>query len=178
MDRFNECARGGYNNTETYVSWKIVDGIMYFQCSKEVEDWKKNLDCRLVKTEIGLTHKGFDEAYQEVFRMIMQNPVTGYCGYSHGAVIASRASAATGKRSTVFGCPNFMYNPTKETLDRFWNVEFVQNKNDIVANGLFWMRKGRNIIMTIGHATRGLTPIWQWLSGHTPSEYRQRMQNV
>jgi hypothetical protein len=176
LDRFNICASGGYNNTEDYVSWKMVDGIMYFQCSREKEDWNKNFDFRLVQSEVGLTHKGFDEAYRSIFRTIMQSGATAFCGYSHGAVIAARASATTGKKATVFGCPNFMYKPTITNKNKFWNCDFVQNKGDVVADGIFWLEKGRNVVYTIGSANMAGVPFLERLSHHGISEYRQKLK--
>lgn len=178
LECFNECCKGGYQNTHDYVSWKIIDGIMYFQCSKEKEDWLKNIDIRLVNSGFGFIHKGFSDAYIAIYRTIMQNPAKAYCGYSHGAVIAAMASALTEKKAIVFGCPNFLFMPSKENQDKFNQVEFIQNPRDIVANGIFWMKKGVDVVMLSGHAWRGGIPLLEWFSGHSPNEYRQRISNV
>lgn len=176
LEKFNICCSGGYNNTSDYVSWKVIDDIMYFQCSRENEDWLKNIDIRLTKTDIGMTHKGFDDAFRSISRMIMQTPINEYVGYSHGSTIAARASSLTRRPAVVFGCPNFMFNPSKQTLDRFDNVQFVQNKGDIVADWIFWLKKGRNKVYTKGSADMAGVPKLETLSHHSPTEYRQKLR--
>ena len=181
LEAFNNCTSGGYKNTDNYLSWKIENDIMYFQCSRQKEDWLRNFDIIFRKTILNwspiILTEGFDEAFEEVLSLLKLFDVDGFVGYSHGAVIASLCSAVTDKPAIVFGCPNYMLFPSAMTKRQFSKVTSYENVEDIVTKiPPVYTRCGTIIKMKTPVIKPVDVSLVEWLSGHSPKMYRQRLE--
>jgi hypothetical protein len=183
LELFNECLRGGYNNTPDYISWKIKDAVLYLQCSRQKEDWLKNLDSRPVRVVIGgicgevcYIPKGFDDAMEGFIRAINGNYFSLIVGYSHGAAVGALLSGALKKPAVVFGCPHFVL-PGRKVKNVFSHLEIYNNPFDIVA--MLPPVYGSAGKVTILSGTAKKTGTWiEWNSHHSPNEYRQRLEGL
>lgn len=184
LELFNECLRGGYNNTIKKVSSKIKNKIGYFQCSKEKQDWIYNFlfipaiikirGCYL------MVPLGLKIMWDEIKNNNEFYFVDGFTGYSLGAELASLWSFARSVPAIVFGCPNFLLFPSKKVLDGFSGVTFCENPNDVVTKIPPVYRKGNNIVVLGGRVNKEhietIEDLFQEQSGHSPTEYRQRLE--
>jgi hypothetical protein len=183
LEEFRICNGGSYQNTKSKVSWKIVGDTMYFQPSSGAEDWWKNITIIPWLTKIGgkwmLVHLGFHLAWLEVKDIVERAMVKRFSGYSHGGPLAARAAAHRGLPADVFGCPNFLLCPSDASRAIFDEVHFYQNPNDIMTRlpsgytkGRYWQTLGGRASMPPGYDP------FQWLTGHTPAEYEQRLAAI
>jgi hypothetical protein len=182
LDLYNECSRGGgYRKTWLGVSWKVVGDRMYFQPSKERIDWVLNLLCEIpVPLFLGkwffIVPLGAALGWLSVRGIVKKHPVVAYIGISQGGWWASYASAVTGLPAATFGCPNLFGGALWLGIG-FDNVSHYETPRDIVARFPTWGSKGRNVYILNRHAVKpkGMPDI-EWETGHTPEEYRQRME--
>lgn len=172
---FNTCCTGtGYTQTARRVDWKIVDGIMFFRQSVEREDWIRNL---LAAIPIVVWLKGFEIVplgawltFLDV-RKIAGSRVTGYVGYSQGGWPAVYASRLYGRPAIVFGCPRSTLFPW-----RYKEVTAYKNPCDVVTTLPPWAKEAGEVITLEGNAERpDDCPLAEWITGHSPDEYRQRL---
>ena len=182
LDYFNECLRGGYNNTPDYISWKIINKIMYLQCSREKEDWRKNFNFLPIKlfleTESIIVPAGFYEMAFGLLQTIAENEINGFIGYSHGGAGAAILSGITGKHAKVFGCPNFIFNPSKKQKTLFYNLEIYNNPSDIVGFLPPVYTKAGKVTILKDVSTQGTDTFLEYASGHSPDRYRQNLEGV
>jgi len=179
LEYFKTCTKGPWNVTSGYVSWKIVDNVMYFQQSKEKEDWIRNLS--VIPTTLKIKGKtifvpvGLDESWDEIKNIIKANPCDVYVGYSLGAQLAALASAYTGKPAIAYGCPNFFMG-TKTLFDK---VEFIQNKEDLISMIPPVYMKGKHITTLVGaYEYLSDISIVRKLSGHDALLYKARLGGI
>lgn len=176
INAFNCCLGGDWNNTQGFVSWRIINDILYFQHSKEIEDWRRNIN--IIPSRIVINNvvywipKGLKKSWLEIETMISSTLVIGYVGFSLGASLASLASLKTGVPAIVFGCPNFLL--IKKDVPK---VLYIHNKEDIVSKIPLLYKKGNNVKTLNGKVKRpkGVSFI-EWFSGHSPKMYRQRLE--
>ena len=177
VEYYTNCRGGPWNNTKGMVSWKILDNVMYFQQSKEEEDWIRNISIMPTITKIqGKTifiPIGLSASWDEIKNTVKDNPCDMYVGYSLGGELASLSSALTGKPAIAFGCPNFFIG-NRALFDK---VEYYQNIEDIFARIPWVYTKGRNVTILKGGSF--MYPpefdIIHKLSGHEPILYTHRL---
>jgi len=181
LDRFNECAASrGYNQTRWKVDWKIVGTTMYFRQTAEPEDWVRNILAAIpFPARVGrrwlIVPLGALLGWLEVKKIVRENPVELYIGYSQGGWYASYSSLEMGKKANTFGCPGLMLG-NSSAVDVFENVVHYETPIDLVTRLPPWARKGKNVRILTRPATRpDHIPEARWALGHEPDEYRQRL---
>ena len=99
LELFETCLNIEYEVVGSQVEYAFAEKknklYIYFQCSNELEDWRKNFD--FCKKAYGLfkVHRGFFTAYYEVRNIILDKAYSKnykeiiVVGYSHGAAIAT-----------------------------------------------------------------------------------------
>lgn len=177
LEHFNECVKGHYNNTENYLSWKIINRVLYLQCSKEKEDWKRNFDLRPAKLKNGLiiVPKGFSDSVEEMLDINAEYDAV--VGYSHGAAVAAILSGLLDMPAIAFGCPRFIFRPSKKARRYFDKLHIYNNGNDIFTFITpFYSHCGNiNILKDIAVKTGSFM---EWYSGHSPNRYRQNLKGL
>ena len=179
LEHFNECTSGPWENTKGFVTWKIVNGVMYFQCSSGLEDWSRNISVMPTITKIGIRYIfvpiGLDESWAEIKPVIRANLCHTYVGYSLGGQLAALASAQTGSPAIAFGCPNFFMGDKR----LFWNTEFITHKKDVFTKLPWIYRKGEITQTLTGDVVypKEVGKI-ERMSGHSPKAYRQLLIGV
>ncbi|RPJ58503.1 MAG: hypothetical protein EHM12_07745 [Dehalococcoidia bacterium] len=181
LDYFNECLSGGYNNTPDYISWKIVNRVLYLQCSREKEDWLKNIDIRPVDAWIGrnpcLVPNGFDDAVSGIMPAFDALDIDIIVGYSHGAAIAALLSGMSGLPALAFACPKFIFRPDEYHQKQFYNLQIFNNKGDLVSMlPPFYSYCGHVNVLKEKAVKEGTW--WEWYSRHSPNRYRQNLEGV
>lgn len=185
LEVFNESLKKPWITAGLDVQFKVIDKVLYLQCSSGKADWKNNLrfgvnvyDNSIIEFR---AHQGFTDMWLSVKDKIEQLDFNVIVGYSEGAALAGFAHENFYHRkgiepaSFVFGCPRFLYKPSKELLLRFSRFSCIQNRGDIVTKVPFKFLGYSDA----GHITKlhsvkrptGL-PLYQWLSGHTVQQYR------
>lgn len=173
------------------VQWRVIDKVLYFQQSNGTEDWKSNFNFRAIEYRDGLdivrVHNGFLTEWLSVKEAVEKCEFTKIVGYSLGAAIATLCAKSfynrTGESIDVitFGNPRVYYKPEYRVFMAFNKAIRYENPRDIVANVPFpWMgfdHVSHRYVLTT-KAKRGNTPIGEWLSGHSPAEYTQRLEGL
>jgi hypothetical protein len=181
LEYFNECLRGGYNNTPDYISWKIKNRVLYLQCSRQKEDWLKNID--IWPDNVWLLHEpcvvphGFESALSGLIPCLDYSQFDLIVGYSHGAAIAALLSGATGLPALAFGCPRFIFKPHLFHEKLFYNLQIFNNKNDIVSFVPPLYTHCGHVNILDEKATRAGTWL-EWNSHHSPNRYRQNLEGL
>ena len=191
-DYFTECTHNKGYQTIGHLQYKIVDGTLYFQCSHGQEDWLSNFDFPAIPykhmTEKFYVHKGFLLMWKQVRDIIVTLDFDTIVGYSQGAVFTALAYEDTyftkGIKCTciTFGCPRFLFAPTKSIKERFSGVLRIKNPTDIVTHvppAVFGYRHiGKKLVLK-NKAKKPSNVSWPiWLSGHNPDRYSQNLEEI
>lgn len=173
-DHFREVLRGGYITGPLDTQWKIVnrDGlrILYFQASSSRLDWVQNFFFPPVDGRPA----GFQVAWQknliDLVMAVKENGGIDLCvGCSRGGPFAVYSAQHFGVPFITFGSPR----PGRHCS----TGKRVAGPRDIVTwLPPFYRQAGERV--KIGKATRGKIPLWEWLSGHGPAEYQQRLEGL
>lgn len=180
LDYFNACTHGKWNNTSGDVSWKLENGVMYFQCTHGLRDWVRNLlvlpSYTKIRGEDLFIPLGLRTSWEEIEPIVRETPCIGYVGYSLGGEFASLSSAITRLPAIAFGCPNFYLG--KET-DIFNEVRYYTNSHDILANLPLGYKKGKfNVLLCRDYDRPSGVPVYEWFSHHSPAEYRLQLEDL
>ena len=188
LNDFNYCIRNNWITSNTGVQYAIIGDTLYFQCSRSTKDWLYNLTfpASVYKNaDIPFRmHLGFKVMWHDIRDTIATLEFTRIRGYSQGAVFACMAhedrlyNKGTSCDTVVFGCPKFLYRPSLELSARFDTIVRMQNKDDVVTKvppfgyghiGLeINLPKKSNKPADIG---------WlEYLSGHSPYQYRKNLE--
>lgn len=177
LEMFDTCRKGGYKKTLLGADWKIENNIMYFQQSRGKTDWLFNcLSALRIPGRLGKTWFLFPFGawcmWKTLKRTVRKNPVHAYIGYSQGGWFASYASATTARPAFTFGCPKL----GRGQAWLFSNTMHRKCPGDIVTLVPPWAATYGRKITIRGDASRpdGMSKI-EWLTHHTPEEYRQRL---
>lgn len=178
LEIFKQCTVGVWVVTDTGLSYKKQYGVLYFQSSREKQDWKRNLSIMPAKRKIGKKTVTLTRGWAEMFDELISIPyllseVKLLVGYSHGAVAASLLSELSWIPAITFGCP--MIALEKKL---FCNVRHYKNPHDIVTAVPFFFNSG-GAKRTLGGTIRkpSYVPLIQWITHHHPAEYRQRLEH-
>lgn len=190
LERFIECTRGGWITAGKDVQYKVVDRVLYFQCSSGKSDWKQNF--RFAESvysggDIEIrAHRGFKELWLSVKDVIETLEFDSIVGYSQGAALAGFAHENYFHRkgfepcmTHAFGCPRFLFKPSKELKARFiWFVR-INNPTDLVTKVPLWImgykHVGMNVVLKDVANKPEKESLLSWLSGHSPSRYKQNL---
>lgn len=190
LDYFNECNTGPWITGGLDVQYKVVDRVLYFQCTHSKLDWFFNflfIEDVYKNSDIQFrTHRGFKDLWLSVMDDIEKLDFNIIVGYSQGAALAGFAHENYFHRnkvepnSIVFGCPLFLYKPNDELLQRFTKFSRFNNPKDIVSLNppkyFGYSAPGTNTILPGGKLKRPSSiGFFEWLSHHTPTEYRERL---
>jgi hypothetical protein len=189
---FKTVTGGGWTTIGRDVQIKVVDRILYLQCSHGKSDWIQNLkfwhktyrDVYQCSDVVFKAHAGFTELWLSIKPEIEKLDFDTIVGYSQGAALAvfvhenyyhRKGSFPT---TFAFGCPMVLYKPTKALENRFGYFIRVKNVNDIVTlvQGLTpgYTHIGTRYILPVVVINKRpkSCPVWHWLSGHCPDQYR------
>ena len=193
IEYFNECTSGGWTTSGLDVQFKVVKGVLYFQCTRSESDWNynfkayadvyKNSDVEFVG------HTGFNELWESVRPIIETLHFDYIVGYSQGAAIALRAHENYYHRmgsepiqTYLFGEPPSIKKPSAKLLKRFTKVVSIYNCNDIVFHApklLGYKHVGRQVRLPLKGLNKPDSYSWlYWLSGHSAEQYRQAIRRV
>lgn len=186
---FQECIGDGWTTAGKDVQYKVVDRVLYFQCSNGKSDWRYNFkawgDVYKSSDIEFIGHKGFNELWESVRHEIEALAFDKIVGYSQGGALAVRAHENYLHRfgwqpmTYVFGCPPSIYAPSPELRKRFTHVVNIHNANDIVHAApqvLGYSHIGIDHRLSLKGVKRaGDWTLLQWLSGHTPDQYIQAL---
>lgn len=139
---FDEVSGGNWITAGEGVQYKLVNRVLYFQCSNGAKDWLYNFDiaqsvypCSDVPF---MMHEGFNLLWQSIRHIIEGLDFDTIVGYSQGAAIAIMAHENYFHRlgceplTYTFGCPGSMFMPSKQLQKRFTKVANIINPRDIV----------------------------------------------
>lgn len=191
LELFNECTSGGWTTSGLDVQYKIVQGTLFFQCSHGKSDWRYNLKAYenvYTNSDIPFVgHKGFNQLWESIRHEIESLSFTRIVGYSQGAAIAVRAhenfyhrKGFEPDRTVLFGCPPSIKNPSDVLRKRFSNVINLYNYNDIVFHLpklIGYSHVGSLCKLDSYGVCKPSSVKWaEWLSGHSPKQYRQALE--
>lgn len=163
-EHFREVLRGGYVTGPLDTQWKVVGRVLYFQDSKGALDWAMNL----LAFPMDGRPAGFQAAWLAVRDKI--NADVDLCvGYSRGGPFAVYAAEHFGVPFITFGCPRV----GRTTATGF---RCAGPRDIVTVLPPFYRHAGNRVIL--GSAKRGNIGLIEWLSGHGPSEYMQRLEDV
>lgn len=124
------------------VQYKVIDRVLYFQCSRGASDWRHNFDvARNVydKSDVRFVmHRGFARLWLSVKPIIEVMDFDTIVGYSQGAALAIAAHENYFHRNGIepatytFGCSASIWFPGRQLRARFTRVFNFINPRDIV----------------------------------------------
>jgi len=176
---FIECNKSPWEQTPDEVTYKKVGRVLYFQCSDGMTDWIRNVkfwpSVFFLRGKKLIAPAGFIKSWKSVRRLveIMDGEIDLAVGYSHGAVLACFASVLLKIPAIAFGPPRFIFN--KRRL--FSNCTVVKTPFDAVTFVPPFYSLPRKKKTLKGKAERNGLPFLTWISGHSPQEYLQRLEN-
>jgi len=190
LEKFNIVTGGDWITGGFDVQYKIVDRILYFQCTHGNDDWKENFKaghdvypCSDIRFK---AHDGFSELWLSVKEEIEKLDFDAIVGYSQGAALAGFAHENYFHRkgrqpiTWTFGCPRFLYKPSSMLEARFTNFIRYGNLGDIVTMvppsfmGYRHVGPGKLLCHKVERPKN--VPILEWLSGHSPAQYRLELE--
>jgi len=190
IDYYNECLDSDGYVSIGHLEYKVVNRVLYFQCSRGAEDWQSNFDIPVVLYKDMLikfyVHRGFASMWKQARDIIAKLDFDIIIGYSQGAIFACLAYEDTlyhkhVKRPCItFGSPRFLWMPVKAIRDRFRDILRLKNPGDLVAiqppTALGYRHIGDGFDLC-DIAIKPKQEGWlSWSSGHSPSRYRQNLE--
>lgn len=180
---------GGWTTIGKDVQVKIVGKTLYIQASNGRSDWIHNFRFfkRIYKGgEVSyLAHDGFVELWLSIKSYIETLEFDEIVGYSQGAAIAIFVHDNYLHRkgvqpvTTLFGSPRVFALLIGAKRKRFSSVMRVENPRDIVTMSPFvsmgYTHVGRRVILKGKHNRLKGQKLYEYLSGHSPEEYYQRL---
>lgn len=175
------------------VQYKLIDKTLYFQQSNSNSDWKYNFSFPAIPyknmEELFFVHRGFKKLWKEIRDEINKLDFDTIVGYSHGGALATLAHEdylfrkGVQPKTYVFGCPRILWFPFKGIRERFSNITYIKNPLDIVTKippAIFGYRRVYGELISLkGNSKKPLdTKLLLWITGHTPEDYIQRLENL
>jgi len=188
LDAFNGCTKGDFNTTKGKVDWRVEGTELFFQPSHGLTDWMKNLlifpipviwGGYLVFIPIGIALD-----IRELSKILKSvSGITHVYGYSRGGWEAVLSSMKLKVVCTTFGCPGVFWKPSKKVKSFLYHfVTHYENPDDIVCTVPIGYDHGPTVIKLYGRSyiqeVNGFDEALERDSGHSPSEYRFRLEGV
>lgn len=192
LDYYRNCIDPNGYITIGHLQYKVINRVLYFQCSSGDEDWRSNFDFPAIPYKnmenVFYVHRGFLAMWKEARDIIATLDFDVIIGYSQGAVFASLAYEDTLFTKHVkcpcitFGSPRFLFMPSKHTKDIFKDVLRVKNPTDLVTHVPFVLMGFQHIGCKIVLENKAKKPNYEkwyiWASGHSQSRYLQNLEEV
>lgn len=173
------------------VQIKLVGKTLYIQASNGKSDWIHNLRFfkRIYKggKVSYLAHDGFVELWLSIKEYVETLDFSEIVGYSQGAAIALFVHDNYVHRKGVqpttilFGCPRVFAFLIGSKRNRFSKVLRIENPFDVVTKSPFvsmgYTHVGSRVILKGRHKRLAGQKLYEYLSGHSPEEYYQRLSN-
>jgi hypothetical protein len=190
LDKFNICTGGDWITGGFDVQYKVVDRVLYFQCSHGAHDWKENFkighDVYPCTDICFKAHDGFSELWLSVKEEIEKLDFDTVVGYSQGAALAGFAHENYFHRkgiqptAWVFGCPRFIYKPSPELELRFTNFIRYSNLGDFVTMLppaiLGYKHVGQYKLLKHMVKKPKNVKLLDWISGYSAAQYRLELE--
>ena len=187
---FNELNGDGWTTSGLDVQYKVVDGMLMFQCSNGQSDWIHNFNAVAdvyKDSDIPFTgHEGFIELWQSIRHDIEKLNFHSIAGYSQGGALAVLAHENYYHRfgfepdcTITFGCPPSIIDPTPELSIRFSNLVNWHNPRDLVyliPQIIGFQHMGHSYSLRQPAKRPAGCPLLRWWSGHSQEEYRSRLK--
>lgn len=167
---FRELLAGGYETAPLDTQYKIKNRVLYFQSSSSRKDWFLNFFALPVDGRPA----GFELAWRAskneiACEVLKKGGIDLAVGYSRGGPLSVYAAELFGVPFVTFGSPRVGRHASRG--------ERVAGPRDIVTLAPpFYRHAGKRV--KIGKARRGNIKPWEWISGHGPAEYLQRLEGV
>jgi hypothetical protein len=189
LEKFQTVTGDGWTTSGMDVQFKVVDRVLYFQCTHGVNDWRENFKagkdvypCSDIPFK---AHDGFSELWLSVKEEIEKLEFDFICGYSQGSALAVFAHENYFHRKGVqpltwaFGCPRVLYKPSSMLEARFTNFIRISNRFDIVTMVplaiMGYRHIGNERILKSPVSRPSNVNLLEWLSNHSPSMYKLRL---
>jgi len=184
---FNEVESPGWTTAGEDVQFKVVNRVLYLQCSHGLSDWLHNLDAvRAVyaDSEVSfIAHRGFTKLWLSIKDEIEKLDFDTIVGYSEGSAIAVYVHEnfyhrkGYEPRTYAFGCPAVIWKPNRALRSRFSNFTIIINPRDIVYYcALLLGYRHVGITKKLPRVRLSKKKTWRErladLTGHTPERYR------
>ena len=172
---FDKVTSGDWLDAGGGVQYRIDDDVLFLKCSDSLEDWKKNLTFWPAFYNGAIVHKGFKKAYTQAKPVLDRLVFHSAVGYSFGgAVLTLLAKDKPYLPVITFGAPRVFLTPTKQRRHLR-----VRNYGDIITKLPPFYRHTGDEYITQGEAVRpdDVSEI-EWITGHHPDEYRQRLKGA
>ena len=187
LDDFNLCVHNDWTTSPLGVQYTVKGNTLYFQCSRDIKDWMYNLAITVSAYKQGerlfLMHMGFKMLWHDVRDEIAKLSFKNIRGYSQGAVMACMAHEDRLLHhgficdTTVFGCPKFLFMPSEDLKDMFIGVLRIENEDDLVTKvPPFYSHIGECIKLPKKHNKPEGISVLEYLSGHSPYQYRHNLE--
>lgn len=183
LELFRVCkSSAGYQKTKRVADWKIIDGVMFFQQTKEKSDWCYNL-MSIIRMPWRLDGTWFLFPFgpwllfRSLKKIIKENNVCMYVGISQGGWAASYASALTCVPAITFGCPRLGLGKSK----LFENVTHYQNKYDTITMLPLWAKLYGKIVILENKYTPvdlDIKGYLEYITGHSFKEYEANLKGL
>jgi len=176
------------------VQIKLVGKTLFIQGSVSRSDWIQNFkfwkrnyrDVYKCSDVCFKAHTGFAEMWMSIKAEIEKLDFDTIVGYSQGAAIAGFVHENYLHRfgfqpmTYTFGMPRILFKPSKELKSRFASLIRIKNPHDIVTMVptaiLGYRHIGVKRVLSASAKKPAGYPILEWMSGHCPEEYRQRLE--
>jgi hypothetical protein len=189
LEDFNKCINNDWITSPLGVQYAVKDNTLYFQCSRDAQDWKYNLMFPVSAYKNGqgsfLMHMGFKTLWHDVRDAVATLSFKNIRGYSQGAVFACMAhedrlfNHGFVCDTVVFGSPKFLFMPSEELKERFSGVLRIENADDVVTKvPPFYTHIGESLTLPgKGKRPKDMKLI-NYLSGHDPYQYRNNLEDL
>lgn len=188
LSDFNACIHNKWVTSPLGVQYAIDNDTLYFQCSKCITDWKYNFMIPVVaykhNKDTFLMHLGFKLLWHDVRDVIADCSFSHIRGYSQGAVFACLAHEDRLYKhsitcdTVVYGSPKFLFMPSDYTKEMFSGITRIANKDDLITKiPPFYSHIGTSIILPKKGKWLKDTGLIEYLSGHSPHQYRHNLEN-
>lgn len=190
LEKFREVTGDGWTTEGLDVQYKVVNRVLYLQCTHGASDWKQNFkaghDVYTCSDIPFKAHGGFTELWLSIKDEIEKLDFDAICGYSEGSAIAVYIHENYFHRKGIepitwaFGCPRVLYKPSKELKKRFSNFVRISNFGDIVTMVPLFIMGFRHIGINriLNHCVskpKGVSWIL-WLTHHCPEYYQEELK--
>ena len=189
---FDEVNCGNWITAGEDVQYKVVNRVLYFQCSHGARDWLYNFDiaesvypCSDVPF---VMHGGFNLLWQSIRHDIEKLDFDTIVGYSQGAALAIMAHENFYHRkgyeplAFTFGCPASIFLPSKQLRKRFTKVVNIINPRDIVYySTLIFGYRHVGATQKLEKVKIKTSSFRQWLreiTHHTPERYKLALKGL
>lgn len=186
LEKFKEVTGSGWTTYGLDVQFKVVDRVLYIQCTHGLSDWAFNLFAAKVEYDEHGTkvkaHAGFAALWLSIRDKIEELDFDTIVGYSEGSAIGQAIHLNYTLRkggqpqSFLFASPRyFVRSGQYELSGKVSAITYIKNPKDIVWHvpmlSIGFTRWAKNIITLPKVKIPKGENLFRWLSGHSPEQY-------